>query len=92
MSLDALVRDGTVTLIAIAALGLELIAIVGLALWRGNRPSGSFIANWLSGLFLILALRAALVGQGSGPIALFLGAAGLAHLGDIIVRQRRSDV
>jgi len=88
--LDTIVLDGTVALIAIAVLCLELSFIFGFSMWRGERPSGSMVANGLSGLFLILALRAALVGQGSGPVALFLGLGGLAHLADILMRQRRT--
>jgi len=87
--LDAFVLDGTVTLLALAALAIELAVVLGVAVMQGRAPAGDLLANLLSGLFLILALRAALLAQGSGPVALCLGLAGAAHLTDVILRLRR---
>lgn len=87
--IETFILDGSVTLVALAILIVELALVVGIAIRNGRRPDASLIANGLSGLFLILALRAALIGQGSGPIALFLGLGGLAHLADLVLRRRR---
>jgi hypothetical protein len=87
--LETLVQDGTVTLIAIAVILLELAVLAGLALSKGRRPTADLIANALSGLFLILALRAALVGSGAFAVAGFLGLSLVAHLVDMASRMRR---
>ncbi len=86
--LEAFVLDGTVTLAALAVLGLELAIVLGLAIARGKRPFLHLVANALSGVFLILALRAALLGLGGGAIALCLGLAFVAHVGDVAARLR----
>ncbi len=86
--LEPLVYDGTVTLIAIAVILLELAVLAGLALFRGRRPAADLIANALSGLFLILALRAALIDSGALAVAGFLGLSLLAHLADMVSRMR----
>jgi hypothetical protein len=48
----------------------------------------SLVANLLSGLFLILALRAALVGAGATAIGIWLGLGFLAHLADLAFRLK----
>jgi hypothetical protein len=85
--LEALVSDGTVALLALAVLGLEAMVLVALA--PSRRTLVPLLANLFSGLFLILALRAALVGDGAGAVALFLGLGGAAHLADVLLRLRR---
>jgi hypothetical protein len=85
--LESLVSDGTVTILAIGVLGLEAIILAALA--RGRVALAPLAANLLSGLFLILALRMALVGHGPGAVALFLALGGIAHLVDVALRFRR---
>jgi hypothetical protein len=89
--LEALVNDGTVTLIAMAVILLELAVVAGLALSKGSRPAADLIANALSGLFLILALRSALVGSGAFAVAAFLGLSLVAHVVDMASRMRRPE-
>ncbi|WP_223998616.1 hypothetical protein [Aureimonas sp. SA4125] len=83
--IDGLVLDGTVAVMAIAILGLELLAIL---LFKPGAPRLPLLANALSGLFLILALRAALIDAGALWIALFLALGFAAHLGDLVGRLR----
>ena len=55
---------------------------------RGLAP-GVLVTVLLAGGFLMLALRAALVGAGWPWIALFLGLGLVAHLADLVGRWRR---
>lgn len=87
--IESFVLDGTVTLVALAVLVLEIAMLVGVALLRGERPATHLIANALSGLFLILALRAALLESGAYVIAACLGLAFVAHLADTVSRMVR---
>jgi hypothetical protein len=86
--LEAFVLDGTVTLLALGVLALELVAIIGVSLARGLRPAGDLVANALSGAFLILALRAALMGSGATTLAACLGLAFVAHITALAIRLR----
>lgn len=87
-AIDVFIRDGMVTLVALAILAAELVVL--LVLRRRGRAVGDVVANALSGAFLILALRSALVGDGATAIAAFLGLAFIAHVAALIVRLRRS--
>jgi hypothetical protein len=85
--IETLVQDGTVTLIALGVLALEL---AGLAIMqRSGRRIADMAANAVSGLFLILALRSALVGYGAGAIAACLGLAFVAHVAGLVARLRK---
>lgn len=84
--IESLVMDGSVAWLAIAVLGLELVLLTVFA--RKGRSLVPFVANALSGLFLILALRAALVGSGAFLIAGLLGLGFLAHLIELVMRLR----
>ena len=84
--IDNLVREGTVALLALAILGLEALAIAFLARRAARLP---LFANALSGMALILALRAALLGQAPVWVALWLGLGFVAHLADVFARLRR---
>lgn len=60
--------------------------VVFLAITRrgARKPTiGALLPNLAAGLFLVLALRSAVTGDGVLPIAAFLGAAGVAHLLDL---------
>ncbi len=67
----------------------------GLLLAAHHRVTGKgvglrdFGINMLSGLCLMLALRAGLRDQGAGWVSLFLLFAGVAHGADIVLRWRR---
>ena len=87
--MNALVENGLVANLVLALLALEAAAL--LLLWRlrgrGIAP-GRLLPMLLAGAFLLLALRAALTGQGAGAIALFLALAGIAHAADLKSRWR----
>ena len=81
--------SGVVVDIAIVFTVVELCALVA---WhsftgRGLRPQ-DYALNLLSGLCLMLALKAALAALWQG-MALMLIAAGVAHLSDLVLRSRR---
>jgi hypothetical protein len=84
--IEGLVRDGTVALLALAVLGLEGLAILLVAKGQARLP---LLANALSGVALILALRAALLDQAPHWVALWLGLSFAAHLLDVFSRLRR---
>ena len=76
-----------VILIVMAAEGLALFFY-----WRATGrsvPPRDFLLNLASGFFLILALRAAMVGGSWAWMAVFLAAGGLAHAADLRRRWRR---
>ena len=79
----------------IADVILIVMAIEGLALffyWRATGrsvPPSDFLLNLISGFFLILALRAAMVGGSWTWTVAFLAMGGLAHAADLRRRWRR---
>ena len=83
--IEGLVRDGTVALLALAILGLELVVLFG---FKPGVPRLPLLANALSGMSLILALRAAILGQDALWIAVWLAVGFAAHLGDLVGRLR----
>lgn len=87
--LDVLVMSGAIALVAVAVLVIEGAALFFVARSRRRLRTLPIIANMLSGLCLILALRAALVGDGATMIALWLGLGFVAHLSDLVLRLRR---
>lgn len=86
-AIATLVSDGTVTIVALAVLGLELAYIIRR---RRSTRSGFWqgLTNVASGACLILALRAALLQSPPETIAAWLGVGFLAHLAEIVVRYR----
>ncbi|MDP3898076.1 MAG: hypothetical protein Q8Q62_15510 [Mesorhizobium sp.] len=88
--LAALIDDGSITLVAIAVLLVELVFLWLAARRRSGMRFAPYLANGLSGLCLILALRAALLDSGAGPVALWLGLGLVAHVADVVGRLRRS--
>jgi hypothetical protein len=86
--LESFILDGTVTLVALGVLALELVVMIFLSLSARDHPAAGMIANAVSGFFLILALRAALVQAGATAVALFLTLAFVAHLVDAVRRLR----
>jgi F0F1-type ATP synthase assembly protein I len=73
-------------------LGLVVVEAAALALWRRRFGTGQALgrlaANLASGGFLLLAVRAALVGASWEWVALALLGSLLAHLADLYVRRR----
>ncbi|MBL8582984.1 MAG: hypothetical protein JNL61_12270 [Rhizobiaceae bacterium] len=80
-----LVSDGTVTTIALAVLGLELVCIL---VRRRRTRSGFFqgLTNVAAGACLVLALRSALMQSPPEIVAVWLGLGLIAHLGEIAAR------
>jgi hypothetical protein len=74
---------------------LALLALEGAVLWAYWRITGSGVpartlfANLGAGACLLLALRASMTGAGPGTVALWMGAALLAHLADLGSRWER---
>ena len=73
-------------------LGLVVVEVMALALWRrrfGTGPAlGGLAANLASGGFLLLAVRAALVDASWEWVALALLGSLLAHLADLYGRRQ----
>jgi hypothetical protein len=84
--LDALFRSGHVADLAVAILIAETAVVM--LLFKGARHSG-LVANALSGVCLLLALRAALTGGPLVMVAVWLTGGFAAHLADTISRLRR---
>jgi len=85
--IETLILDGTVTLLALAVLAVELALL--LFIGQKGRRVADVVANAFSGLFLILALRSSLLGQGVTAIAAFLGLAFVAHVIGLVTRLRQ---
>ncbi len=83
---DSLILDGTVTLIAIAVLAVEVAVVLARTVSGCRAPVFDIVANAVSGLFLILALRAALLDSGAATIASFLALAFIAHVAGLAKR------
>jgi len=86
-SLELLVTSGTVTLIALTVLVGEVAVL--LFLRRDGHRLWDLVANALSGVMLILALRSSLLAEGAIPIATFLALAFIAHVAGLLARFRR---
>jgi hypothetical protein len=86
-----LIENGRLVEVIIALMLLEAVALLW---WHRRRRAGLAPAAVLtllaSGVFLMLALRAALIGSGADVVAAFLGAALLAHVADLATRWSRS--
>lgn len=86
---DWLSPQGLITVV----IGVTLLEGVALGLYRWRTGKGvaakDFVANWMSGLCLMFALRSALTGTWWGWVALWLLASGLIHAGDVWSRWQR---
>lgn len=88
--MEALFSDGRIVDIVIAFMIVEAIALLVAHQW-GSRFGRLDIALLLvPGLFLLLAMRAALSGDGWQIMAVWLLAALIAHLADLARRLKRS--
>lgn len=85
--MDEFIRSGRIADVILVVLAAE-VAIVGFYLWRRGQGLAllSFAASSLAGGALVLALRAVLRESGWLFVAIYLGAALLAHLADIALR------
>jgi hypothetical protein len=82
--LDGRVIDGIIALVAVEAVALTALKLF----WRRGPASASFVANLLSGGFLLVALKNALAGGSSTILGLCLAAALVAHLVDLFARWK----
>ena len=87
--LDRLLRDGTLVDVALAAIVVELVALVVLSRRGGTRlrPLDA-VGHLLAGALLLLALRAVLTGAHPLWTLLLLTASFPAHLWDLRRRAR----
>jgi len=81
--------NGTVVDAVIALLALEALLLAWLHRYRRGPAPADLLGNLAAGLFLLLALRAALVGAAWPWIAASLLAALAAHLYDLAQRWPR---
>ena len=70
--------------------GLVAVEMIAIAVWRG-RPGFGIILGLVPGLFLVLALRAALLGHGAEWVGLWLTLSLPAHLLDLKLRLGKRD-
>lgn len=74
-------------------ISVTLLEGLGLWLYRARTgkgvPAGEFIANWVSGLCLMLALLSAVRGSWWLWVSMWLLASGLAHWSDVWRRWQR---
>lgn len=88
-SMSELFDSGRIVDLIVALLIVEAALLLGWRRITGRGPAATdLLANLLAGLFLLLALRAALVHAGWGWIAVCLGAALVAHVADVARRWR----
>ena len=86
---ELLPEPRTLAAIAIAVICIELLVVIVVAL-RGRLAldAVSLVCNLVAGLSLLLAMYAALSGAGAAWVAVGLGLALVAHVGDIGRRLR----
>lgn len=74
-----------------AILALVVVEFIALVVWRARRGKGpsalDIAANLAAGACLLLAVRAALLGE-EAMLLVFLAASGLAHVADLARRWR----
>jgi len=85
----ALFESGRIVDLILALLVLEaVLACIVALLWRDRFPLAGLLLNIAAGGFLLLALRAGLVGAEWTVTGAWLAAAFAAHAGDLIQRVR----
>ena len=75
------------TIIIITVIEVTVLLLYHYQTKRGLKPR-DYLFNVVSGLCLMLALRCALSGSSWYVVSVFLLAAGLAHVTDIVLRLR----
>ncbi len=89
--MDKLFASGRVVDCILVFMAIESIVLI--AVHRSSRagPSpGELIVSLSAGVALLLALRAAVVGSSWPMVAMWLGVALIAHLGDLRLRWTRA--
>jgi len=86
-----LFASGRVVDCILVFMAIESIVLIAIHRSRRAGPSpGELIVSLSAGVALLLALRAAVVGSSWPMVALWLGAALIAHLGDLRLRWTRA--
>jgi uncharacterized membrane protein YjjP (DUF1212 family) len=88
--MEALFSNGRIVDIVIAFMVLEAIALLIANRWGSRFGHLDIVLLLVPGLFLLLAMRAALSGDGWQTMAVWLFAALIAHLADLARRLKRS--
>jgi hypothetical protein len=85
--MEEFIRSGRIADVILVAIAVETL-LVGIYLWRRGQGLAlvSFAASALAGGSIVLALRAVLRESGWLFVAIYLGAALLAHLADLALR------
>ena len=84
---EAWFQSGRVADIVVAVMVLEALALIAIRVIKGRGFAVRYvISNLMAGLFLVLALRAALTGAAWPWIAASLSAAFVAHIADLALR------
>lgn len=85
--MEDFIRSGRIADVILVAIAVEIL-LVGLFFWRRGQALAlvSFVASSLAGGSIVLALRAVLRESGWLFVAIYLGAALLAHLADLALR------
>ena len=85
--MEEFIRSGRIADVILVAIAAETL-IVGIYMWRRGQGLAlvSFAASGLAGGSIVLALRAVLRESGWLFVAIYLGAALLAHLADLALR------
>jgi hypothetical protein len=86
--MKALFASGRIVDLILAGMILEAAVLLAWSLRGGPRP-GTFLPMLVSGMFLLLALRAALSGAWWGWVGACLSGALLGHLADLRRLRRR---
>ncbi len=87
--MENLLSSARVAEAILGLMALELIALLALRRRLGRGPSpAAILVTLLAGAFLLLALRAALSGAAWPWLAIWLVAALLAHVADLLLRWR----
>lgn len=85
--MEGFISSGRIADVILVGIAIELL-VVGFYLWRKGEGLMlvSLAASSLAGGAIVLALRAALQGSGWLFVAVYLGAALLAHMADLALR------
>lgn len=78
-----------ITPLLLVHLALAVLALEAVLLCLRRRPPGRWLPNLAAGLFLMLAVREAALGARMPWLALWLAAAGVAHVLDVAGRLKR---
>lgn len=90
--MNLLIESGRIIDVILLILLLEAAVLVAFgATRRPDWPISGLLLNLAAGAFLLLGLRALLLGADWRLAGFWLGLAGLAHFGDLLQRLRKPD-